>query len=218
MFLRLGATSFGGPAAHIALMDHEIVGRRRWISRDALMDVIGAVNLLPGPNSTEVAIHVGYARAGWQGLVVAGTCFILPAAILVTALAWSYVAFGNLPAFVSLLYGIKPVVLAIIVQAIWRLGRTTLRTPRSIVIAALSVAASALGAHELIVLGVAALVGLATTVRRDAGMALLVPWDAVGTARSWPAALVVAGSGGSVGLLPLFAVFLKIGAVLFGSG
>ena len=220
MFLRLGATSFGGPAAHIALMEHEVVGRRRWITRDAFMDVVGSVNLIPGPNSTEVAIHVGYARAGWQGLIVAGTCFILPAALLVTAVAWSYVRFGTVPALVAVLYGIKPVVLAIIVQAIWRLGRTALTTPRTIAIAVLSVIASTLGVHELIILAGAALSGLATTWRRQTGLPILLPWDWSSAWRSshWPLAIAATGVAGSVGLWPLFGVFLKIGSVLFGSG
>jgi chromate transporter len=220
MFLRLGATSFGGPAAHIALMEHEVVARRQWIARDAFMDVVGSVNLIPGPNSTEVAIHVGYARAGWQGLIVAGTCFILPAALLVTALAWSYVRFGTVPALAAVLYGIKPVVLAVIVQAIWRLGRTALTTPRTIAIAVLSVVVSALGVHELIVLAGAALSGLATTWRRQTRLSILVPWDWSSAWRSshWPLAIAATGVAGSVGLWPLFGVFLKIGSVLFGSG
>jgi len=219
MFLRLGATSFGGPAAHIALMEHEVVARRQWITRDAFMDVVGSVNLIPGPNSTEVAIHVGYVRAGWPGLIVAGTCFILPAALLVTAVAWSYVRFGTVPALVAVLYGIKPVVLAIIVQAIWRLGRTAMTTPRTIAIAVLSVIASTLGVHELIILAGAALSGLATTRRRQTGLPILLPWGWSNWRSShWPLAIAATGVAGSVGLWPLFGVFLKIGSVLFGSG
>jgi len=219
MFLRIGATSFGGPAAHVALMEHEIVNRRQWISRDAFMDVVGAVNLIPGPNSTEVAIHVGYTRAGWQGLIVAGTSFILPAAILVTVLAWSYVRFGSVPTLVSVLYGIKPVVLAIVVQAIWRLSRSTLRTARKVAIAAVSIVLSVLGVHELIVLAVAAVAGLATSARRETVIPLLLPWNwpDVWGFRHGPLALAAAPAG-AVGLWPLFGVFLKIGSVLFGSG
>jgi chromate transporter len=220
LFLRLGATSFGGPAAHVALMEHEIVHRRQWISRDAFMDVVGAVNLIPGPNSTEVAIHVGYTRAGWQGLIVAGTSFILPAAILVTVLAWSYVRFGSVPALVAVLYGIKPVVVAVIVQAIWRLSRATLRTSRKVAIAAMSIALSVLGVHELIVLAVAAIAGLATSgVSESINPLFFLPWNwsAAWGGRHGPLALGAAPAT-AVGLWPLFGVFLKIGSVLFGSG
>jgi chromate transporter len=106
VFLRLGAVSFGGPAAHVALMEEEIVRRRRWLTHDAFLDLLGAANLIPGPNSTELAIHVGYARAGWRGLLVAGACFIVPAALIVGALAWGYVRFGSLPAIGGLLAGV----------------------------------------------------------------------------------------------------------------
>ena len=123
LFLRLGATAFGGPAAHTAIMEDEIVRRRRWITHETFLDLLGAVNLIPGPNSTELAIHIGYLRAGWLGLLVAGVCFVLPAMILVTAIAWAYVEFGSLPQFAGLLYGIKPVIVSIILQALWSLGQ-----------------------------------------------------------------------------------------------
>src|SRR5438094_9563390 len=114
LFLRLGATSFGGPAAHIAMMEDEVVRRRGWLSRAEFLDLLGATNLIPGPNSTEMAIHVGWRRAGWAGLLVAGACFILPAAVIVTVLAWAYVRFGTLPAAEGLLYGAKPVIIAVV--------------------------------------------------------------------------------------------------------
>src|SRR5215217_7425867 len=117
LFLRLGVTSFGGPAVHVAMMEDEVVRRRGWMTREAFLDYVGATNLIPGPNSTELAIHVGYARAGWPGLVVAGTCFILPAALIVSAIAWAYVRFGALPAVSGVLYGVKPVVIAVVLQA-----------------------------------------------------------------------------------------------------
>src|ERR1700677_1044174 len=113
-FLRLGTTAFGGPAAHIAIMEDELVRRRRWLSREAFLDLLGASNLIPGPSSSELAIHIGYLCAGWGGLVIAGSCFVLPAALMVAALADLYVRFGKLPAAVGVLYGIKPVVIAII--------------------------------------------------------------------------------------------------------
>src|SRR5688572_19323559 len=128
LFLKLGATSFGGPAAHIAMMENEVVRRRRWLSRDEFLDLLGATNLIPGPNSTEMAIHIGHRRAGWPGLLIAGSCFILPATLIVTALAWAYVRYGSLPQTDSILYGVKPVVIAIILQALWGLGRAALKT------------------------------------------------------------------------------------------
>jgi chromate transporter len=118
LFLKLGTIAFGGPAAHIAMMEDEIVRRRQWLSRDDFLDLLGATNLIPGPNSTEMAIHIGHRRAGWTGLLVAGGCFILPAIIMVGVISWAYVRFGNLPQAKGLLYGVKPVVLAIVLQAV----------------------------------------------------------------------------------------------------
>src|ERR1041385_2453403 len=127
LFLRLGFTAFGGPAAHIAMMRREIVQRRKWISDERFLDLLGVVNLIPGPNSTELAIYLGYQRAGWPGLIAAGICFIGPAMLIVLVLAWLYVRFGSLPQAGWLFYGIKPVVIAIIAQAVWGLGRTALK-------------------------------------------------------------------------------------------
>src|SRR5215471_8752666 len=122
LFFRLGLTAFGGPAAHIALMESEVVRRRRWISSERFLDLLGASNLIPGPSSTELAIFIGYEQAGWLGLLAAGVCFILPAAIMVGVLAWAYVRYGSLPQIAGALYGIKPVVIAVVVQALWSLG------------------------------------------------------------------------------------------------
>jgi chromate transporter len=123
-FLRLGFIAYGGPAAHVAMMEEELVRRRRWLTREQFLDLVGAVNLLPGPSSTELAIYLGEVRAGLPGLIVAGACFILPAAFLVGALAWAYMRFGAVPQVAGLLFGIKPVVVALIAQAVWNLGRT----------------------------------------------------------------------------------------------
>src|SRR6202158_36525 len=123
-FLRLGTTAFGGPAAHIAMMEDELVRRRKWLTREKFLDLLGASNLIPGPSSSELAIHIGYLRAGWAGLLIGGACFIFPAAIMVGIIAWAYVRFGHLPAVAALLYGVKPVVIAVILQALWGLGRT----------------------------------------------------------------------------------------------
>src|SRR5262245_66535100 len=123
LFLRLGTIAFGGPAAHIAMMEDEVVRRRQWLTHAEFLDLLGATNLIPGPNSTELAIHIGHRRAGFPGLLVAGVCFILPAALIVGVFAWLYVQFGSLPAAEGVLYGIKPVVIAIVAPAVWRLGR-----------------------------------------------------------------------------------------------
>jgi chromate transporter len=211
LFLRLGITAFGGPAAHIAMMEDEVVTRRRWLTREEFLDLLGATNLIPGPNSTEMAIHIGHRRAGWAGLVVAGSCFIVPAALLVGALAWAYVRVGALPRSIAILDGVKPVVVAIVVQALWRLGRSALKSWFLGVVAAAAVAASFLGLHELLIL---ALAGLLVAVARvgpkpSAAMLLPLPFGGLGTALA---------TSMSAGLLPLFLVFLKIGSVLFGSG
>src|SRR3954465_15272287 len=123
LFLRLGTTAFGGPAAHVAMMEEEVVRRRRWLSREEFLDLFGATNLIPGPNSTEMAIHLGHRRAGWVGLVVAGACFIAPAAAITLGLAWLYARFGTLPRAGTVLWGIKPVIIAVVVQALIGLGR-----------------------------------------------------------------------------------------------
>src|SRR5438093_3332712 len=128
LFLRLGATSFGGPAAHIAMMENEVVRRRGWLTRAEFLDLVGAANLLPGPSSTELAIYIGYSRAGRRGLVLAGTCFILPAMVMVGTLAALYVRFGSLPEVTGVLYGVKPVVIAVVLQALWGLGRASIKS------------------------------------------------------------------------------------------
>ena len=138
LFLKLGTTAFGGPAAHIAMMDDEVVRRRHWLSEQEFLDYLGAANFIPGPNSTEMAIHIGHRRAGWPGLIVAGTCFIVPAALLVGILAWAYVRAGTLPQAAGLLYGVKPVVIAVVLQALWKLGRSAVKTKWLAMVAVLS--------------------------------------------------------------------------------
>ena len=199
LFLRLGATAFGGPAAHVAMMEDEVVRRRAWMTRERFIDFVGATSLIPGPNSTELAIHIGHARGGWRGLLAAGLCFILPAALVVGLLAAAYVRFGELPAVDGMLYGTKPVVIAIVVQALWRLGRTAVRNAALAVGGIAAAAAVALGVHELVVLLAAVVVGITARTASRGGA----------TAR------VVAAP---IGLIPLFGIFLKMGSVLFGSG
>jgi chromate transporter len=219
--LKLGVTAFGGPAAHIAMLREEAVVRRQWLTDAYFLDLVGATNLIPGPNSTEMVMHVGYLRAGWRGLLVAGTLFILPAATIVLALAWAYVEFGTTPTGESLLYGIKPVVIAVVVQAVWGLGRTALRGPLLLVIGTASVALYLAGFNELVILLVGALLVLiARTVQRmsprQLGAALAAPVGGLPLSL-FPGPLLLAAPI-PVNLLTLFLTFLKIGAVLYGSG
>ena len=215
LFLRLGLVSFGGPAAHVALMEEEIVRRRRWLTGETFLDLLGAANLIPGPNSTELAIHIGFVRAGWPGLIVAGACFILPAALIVAALAWGYVRYGALPAIAGILAGVKPVVIAIVAHAILQLGRGVLSSRGAILVGVASVVALALGAHELAVLAGA---GVAMWLTATAGQSSGEP--RAGTPRAIALPLLAGAAGLSVpfSLGALFLVFLKIGSVLFGSG
>ena len=216
LFLRLGITAFGGPAAHIAMMEDEVVRRRQWISHEDFLDMLGATNLIPGPNSTEMAIHIGYRRAGWKGLLVAGMCFIVPAVLITLAIAWAYVKFGSLPQAQALLYGIKPVIIAIVIQALWRLSRTALRDSILIALGIVSVIASFLGVHELIVLFGAGLVMVAIGSARRA-----FSGSAPAALSIFPKfAMLKAAAAGAApfSLTALFLFFLKVGAVLFGSG
>lgn len=210
LFGRLGATAFGGPAAHIAMMREEVVVRRRWLSEAAFVDLLAATNLIPGPNSTEMALHIGWARRGGAGLAVAGLAFIAPAAAITGLCAWAYVRYGAAPAAGWLLYGVKPVVLAVVVQAIVGLARGAARTLRTRTIAGLSALMFAAGVHELAVLLTAGLVALAAGRVRARGAASWAPLLALGPA---------AGAAAQGLTLPGLAwVFFKTGAVLYGSG
>ena len=229
LFLKLGTIAFGGPAAHIAMMEDEVVRRRQWLTHEEFLDYIGATNLIPGPNSTELAIHIGYARAGWAGLLVAGMCFILPATFIVTAIAWAYVRFGALPAAEGMLYGVKPVVIAVVLQALWRLGRSALKSRALVLLGVAALVAAALGADELLILfasGAAAGAVRAAMIRRSRDdatsehggfVAMLI---SIRQRIANPELALGAAAAGAApfGLWPLFAVFLKIGSVLFGSG
>jgi chromate transporter len=214
VFLKLGAISVGGPAAHVALMRHEFVDRRRWLTNEAFLDLVGATNLIPGPNSTELAIHIGLARAGWRGLIIAGACFILPAVAIVGAVAAVYVRVGALPQTQALFYGVKPVVVAIIAVAIWQLGRVAIRSGAHAAAAVAAIAGAAAGVHELTLLGLAGVIGgalgsFARGRRRLSGVAML-PGSFLLQGAATGAATVTSGT--------LFLVFLKAGAFLFGSG
>jgi len=225
-FLRLGIVAFGGPAAHIAMMEEETVRRRHWLSKEKFLDLLGAANLIPGPTSTETAIYIGYEQAGCLGLLVAGVCFILPAALIVTVLAWAYVQFGSLPQVSDLFYGIKPVIIAIILQALWGLGRGALKTRFLMIAGFVALVASILGVYPLIVIfGIGSVVGLGKWIREKrqaknpniASLCLLlsIPVLAFGLQTSGE---YVELSSSSFGLWPLFLIFLKVGSIVFGSG
>ncbi len=228
IFTRLGFTAFGGPAAHIAMMRHELVERRQWLDDHRFADLLGLVNLIPGPSSTELAIYLGYLRGGWPGLLLAGACFILPAMLIVLAFAWAYVTFGSTPAVGWLLYGIKPVVLAIIAQALTGLSRTILRGSLAVACALAVLALYLLGVNVLaLLLGAGLLfaaVSLArlTRVKPATALPVALPGPFSPLARLIPARLAALGATTSAAIpfsqLTLFLTFLKIGAVLYGSG
>jgi chromate transporter len=209
VFGTLGVIGFGGPAAHIALMRREVVERRGWMSDDEMVDLIGITNLIPGPNSTEMAMHVGRVRAGPAGLVVAGLAFIVPAAAIVGALAWAYVAYGETPAAEGLLYGLKPVILAVVLAALVAFGRTALRGLLRVVVAVAAAALWLLGMNELVLLAAGAL------VMAVARLGTRHPWAAVGLVLP---ATTAAAAATTVTLPTLGVVFLKAGALLYGSG
>lgn len=215
IFLRLGVISFGGPAGHIAMMEDELVRRRGWVTREKFLDLVGAVNLLPGPNSTELAFYLGLLRAGWAGFLVAGTAFILPAAILVAVLAWAYVRYGMLPQAAALLYGTKPVIIAVVAQALWGLGRTAVRTKFLAALGIAVVVASFLGVNPVLLLfSTGAIVALGRLFLERPPSHPPLSGLLVGAA-----ALPTGAAGAAaVGVWSLFFYFLKVGAVLFGSG
>jgi len=219
LYLRLGTTAFGGPAAHIALMEDEVVRRRHWLTREQFLDLLGIVNLIPGPNSTEMAIQIGYRVAGWRGLLIGGVCFILPAALLTLALAWIYVRYGMLPQAAGVLYGIKSVMIAVVVQAIWSLSRTAVKSRLLAFVGALAVMADALGLNILIVLFGAGLVTMAG--RRAASRWKAIPSKDLAIVLPATVSSNLAGvlsTSVPFSLASLFTFFFKVGAVLFGSG
>lgn len=218
LFLRLGVTAYGGPAAHIALMREEVVQRRRWVSDQQFLDLVGAANLIPGPNSTEVAIHLGRLRGGWPGLVVAGVCFILPAALSVLVLAWAYVKYGALPQVGWALYGVKPVIIAVVAQAIWGLARAAVGRAAVVLVGVSVLTLYLLRFNEIVLLFggglLVLLIRLGRRAARGIGVAALLPLAGLPV----PALLLAAGHGAPVSVGTLFFTFLKIGAVLFGGG
>lgn len=212
LFLKLGIIGFGGPAAHIALMENEVVRKRNWLTPERFLDLIGATNLIPGPNSTEMAIHIGYEKGGWKGLLLAGVCFILPAVIITGCVAYFYKSYGQLPAIQAFIYGIKPAIIAIILGAIFPLAKKALKSSALIIIALLVLVAALLGVNEIYLMfgaGFSALL-LAflrsnhTTANRNF---FFMPLLQITTMPSLHATNT-----------QLFWIFLKIGAILYGSG
>jgi len=211
LFTKLGFTAFGGPAAHIGIMHNEVVVRRKWLTDEEFLDLLGATNLIPGPNSTEMAIHIGYLRAGWLGLLLGGFCFIAPATLIVLILAWLYVRFGTTPQAGWLLYGIKPVVIAIITQALWTLGKKALKNYLLAALGAIVFALYFLGVNEIGLLFLGGLVFMfITNIRRlrTVNPAILIPFSS----------MLLAQTPLPFSLPLLFLTFLKIGSVLYGSG
>lgn len=217
LFLRLGMTAFGGPAAHIAMMHDEVVTRRKWLSDEEFMDLIGATNLIPGPNSTELAIHLGYLRGGWRGLIMAGVCFILPAMLIVGVLAWAYLAFGSNPQADWLMYGVKPVVIAIVIKALIQLGQKAVKNALLLVVGVAVFGAYFMGSNEIMLLLVAGLF-----------IMIIENWKNFRVPNTNAALLPLALNGSptettlpiatNFSLLAIFLSFLKIGSVLYGSG
>ncbi len=229
LFLKLGATAFGGPAAHIALMNQEIVERRKWLDRQRFLDLLGATNLIPGPNSTELAIHIGLERAGWRGLIVAGGCFILPAMLIVWALAALYARYQTVPQLGWLMYGVKPVIIAIVVQALWSLGKTAFKNAPTALVSWAAFALSLAGLNEILLL---LLSGLVTMLALNWGRGLksggaasfFIPAPGLLSLAQAPGFVGIAAMAGVAGasappsLAGIFWFFLKIGSVLYGSG
>lgn len=216
VFFRLGAIAFGGPAAHIAMMDDEVVQRRKWMTREKLLDLIGVTNLLPGPNSTELAIHIGYEQAGWRGLFVAGSCFITPAMFIVWLLAILYVRFQAIPQVEWLLYGIKPVIIVVVLQALWKLGKKATKDLPTIVAGIVALTFYFAGFNEILLL---VLLGIVVMLIKN--------WHDSKTTNSaflFVMSETIAQVGGlataavSVTWGNVFLFFLKIGCVLYGSG
>jgi chromate transporter len=223
-FLRLGTTAFGGPAAHIAMMEDEVVRRRQWVAREKFLDLLGAANLIPGPSSTEMAIFIGYLCRGWTGLLLAGVCFIAPAMVIVIGFAWAYVRFGNLPQVTWLLYGVKPVVIAIILQALWQLGRTAVKDKFLGALAILGIILNFMGINILVMLfGTGVIAGMRQGLTQDRArnwkpLVIMLLSACCFLAAAYFATGLYSTGKVAFGLLPLFLFFVKVGSIVFGSG
>ena len=209
LFFKLGCISFGGPAVHIAMMEDEVVQKRKWMTQEHFLDLIGATNLIPGPNSTEMTMHCGHERAGWKGLFIAGFCFIFPAVVITSFFAWLYQQYGQLPEVEPFIYGIKPAVIAIIVMAAYRLGKKAIKNKELAVLGFMTTTACIIGLNEIIALFSCALLGLFSYfVKKHTGkLNSFVPLLLFQTSATL-----------QIGTLKIFLTFLKVGAILYGSG
>lgn len=209
LFLKLGTISFGGPAAHISMMEDEVVNKRKWISQEHFLDLVGATNLIPGPNSTEMTMHCGYERAGWKGLFVAGICFIFPAVFITAIFAWLYQQFGQLPQVEPYIYGIKPAVISIIAMAAFRLGKKAGKNIELAIIGLITLFACFLGLNEIVALFTGGFLGFVLYLFKSTKTI---------TKSLVPLFLFQATDPVTMGSLKIFLIFLKIGAILYGSG
>ena len=215
LFLRLGITAFGGPAAHIGMMRDEVVERRRWLRDAEFLDLLAATNLIPGPNSTEMAIHLGYRRGGLRGLLLAGSCFIVPPCLIVGVIASGYVRYGDTPQVGWLMYGVGPVIIAIVVQALWKLGVTAVKGPATALIGVLAIGLSLAGLNELVLLALGGIMMVGARLGRSGVLAgTIATLGAAGTLL----AQTVTSVDVPVTLTRLTLFFLKVGSILFGSG
>jgi len=230
LFGTLGTIAFGGPAAHVAMMRTEVVVKRRWMSEQEFLDLVAATHLIPGPNSTELAIHIGHRRAGWRGLIVAGAAFIIPATLIVMAVSWVYVTYGTLPDVRAVMAGIGPVVIAIVAHGLWSMGRTAVKSTWLALLGLGALAAVLVGVHELAVLAAACLLALAAYLfsRRGGfsqrgrppqrrGLGVLVAALSGGSATTLGASALAAVTT-PFSMTTMFGMFVKTGSVLFGSG
>lgn len=209
LFFKLGCISFGGPAAHVAMMEDEVVKKRKWMSQEHFLDLLGATNLIPGPNSTEMTMHCGYERAGWKGLFTAGISFIFPAVLITSVFAWLYLEYGQLPQVEPYFYGIKPAVIAIILMASYRLGKKALKTKTLAVLGVLTLLASLLGLNEIVALFGCGILGVLIYYIKSSKNNLNV---------FFPFFLINLSEPFKPGIIQIFLSFLKIGAILYGSG
>jgi chromate transporter len=207
LFFKLGSIAFGGPAAHIAMMEDEVVNKRKWMSQQHFLDLVGATNLIPGPNSTEMTMHCGHERAGWKGLIVAGACFVFPAVVITMVFAWLYQQYGQLPKVEPFIYGIKPAVIAIILGAVYRLGKKALKNVELGILGALTLIACLLGVNEILALFLCGLTGLILYFIRNSKNKLnsFTP-------------LILLQVKLTPSTLKVLWIFFKVGALLYGSG
>ncbi|MFN6156348.1 chromate efflux transporter [Anabaena sp. AL09] len=219
LFLKLGIIGFGGPVAHIAMIEDEVVKRRQWLTQEHFLDLLGVTNLIPGPNSTEMAIHIGYIYAGWLGLIVAGVCFILPAVLITGLFAYLYVNYGTLPQVLPLLYGIKPVVLAIIINAIWGLGKKAIKTRQLLIIAiAVGLITGFAKVNEVMALLLGGILGMIWLCSSNQINLMIIGLTTSTFLQTTATVNTAINNHVSVPLWQLGLFFLKVGSVLFGGG